>query len=214
MKIKHFIGGYDKNLSYLLWCSKSKQAAIIDPSVEINPIIEYITKNNLILDKILITHSHHDHIKYLDAFTNYYNLLKVYISHKTAENFDFIPIAHNQIINIGTEMLICLETPGHYYDSICFLSSKNKSIFTGDTMFIGRTGRTISMGSDIKDLYNSIYKVLLKLPLETMIYPGHHYGYKICDTIQNNIKFSDFFSCKSFEDFCLIMDKYEKNRKK
>ena len=48
MKIKHFIGGYDKNLSYLLWCSKSKQAAIIDPSVEINPIIEYITKNNLL----------------------------------------------------------------------------------------------------------------------------------------------------------------------
>ena len=82
MKIKHFIGGYDKNLSYLLWCSKSKQAAIIDPSVEINPIIEYITKNNLILDKILITHSHHDHIKYLDTFTHYYNLLKVYISHK------------------------------------------------------------------------------------------------------------------------------------
>ena len=213
MKIKHFIGGYDKNLSYLLWCSESKQAAIIDPSVEINPIIEYINKNNLILDKILITHSHHDHIRYLSDFTDYYNLLKVYISHQTAKKFNFIPITHNQIINIGTEMLTCLETPGHYYDSICFWNSKNKSIFTGDTMFIGRTGRTISPRSSIKNLYKSVYEILLKLPFETMIYPGHHYGYKMFDNIGNNMISSKFFSCKKFEDFCLIMDKYEKNRK-
>ena len=42
MKIKHFIGGYDNNLSYLLWCPNSRYATIIDPAVEINPIIENI----------------------------------------------------------------------------------------------------------------------------------------------------------------------------
>ena len=214
MKIKHFIGGYDKNLCYLLWCEESNQSAIIDPSVEINPIIEFIENKNLILDKILITHSHHDHIKYLEDFVNRFNLVKVYISDKTAKNFNFLPMTNNQIINIGTQMVICLETPGHYYDSFCFWDSKNKTIFTGDTMFIGRTGRTVSAKSNIKDLYNSIYEILLKIPHETMIYPGHHYGYKMFDSIKNNINSSSFFNCKNFEDFCLNMDKYEKNRKK
>ena len=213
MKIKHFIGGYDKNLSYLLWCDKSKHAVIIDPAVEIYPIIEHIRKQKLTLDKILITHSHYDHIKYLSDLTNYFNLIKVYISHKTADKFNFHPLTNNQVISIGEDMLTCLETPGHYYDSISFFDSKNKIVFTGDTMFIGRTGRVISSNSNIKDLYNSIYKILLELPEETIIYPGHHYGYKMFDSIKNNRISSDFFSCKNFQEFILVMDNYEKNRK-
>ena len=75
MQIKHFIGGYDYNLSYLIWCAQSKQAAIIDPAVEINPILEFINNKQLILDKILITHSHHDHIQYLYDFIDCFNPL-------------------------------------------------------------------------------------------------------------------------------------------
>ena len=81
-------------------------------------------------------------------------------------------------------------------------------------MFIGRTGRTIHKGSNISDLYDSIYNILLKLPLETMIFSGHNYGKLKFDTIGNNIKKSDFFSCKNFQEFLLIMDNYEKSRKK
>ena len=65
IQIRHFIGGYDKNLSYLIWCQKSKKAAIVDPAVKIEPIINFINENNLKLEKILITHSHGDHIRYL-----------------------------------------------------------------------------------------------------------------------------------------------------
>ncbi len=81
-------------------------------------------------------------------------------------------------------------------------------------MFIGRTGRTIHEGSNINDLYDSIYNILLKLPLETIIFSGHNYGKLKFDTIGNNIKKSDFFSCKNFQEFSLIMDNYEKSRKK
>ena len=45
-------------------------------------------------------------------------------------------------------------------------------IFTGDTIFVGRTGRIISTRSDINDLYDSVYKKILKLPQDTYIYPG------------------------------------------
>ena len=73
MKIKSFQGGYDKNLCYLLWCEKTNCAALVDPSVEILPIIEFIETHNLLIDKILITHTHHDHIRYLDDIINLYH---------------------------------------------------------------------------------------------------------------------------------------------
>ena len=53
MRIKRFQGGYDKNFCYVLSCDETRMAAIIDPAVEINPIIEYIESEDLILDKIL-----------------------------------------------------------------------------------------------------------------------------------------------------------------
>ena len=223
MKVKYFIGGYDKNICYLLWCSESKHAAIIDPSVEISPIIEFIDKQDLILDKILITHSHHDHIKYLYDLIDFFNLIKIYISKASSAKFNtklinessiFSPLSHNQVINIGTNIITCLETPGHYYDSVSFWDSRNKRIFTGDTMFIGRTGRVLSSKSSINDLYNSVYNILLKLPHNTMIYPGHDYGYTTLDTIGNNIVSSKFFNCQNLKEFKLVMKKYEQNRKK
>ena len=42
MKIKRFQGGYDKNFCYVVSCDETRMAAIIDPAVEINPVIEYI----------------------------------------------------------------------------------------------------------------------------------------------------------------------------
>jgi len=217
IQIKHFIGGYDKNLSYLIWCEKSKKAAIVDPAVKINPIIDFINQNNLELEKILITHSHADHIRYLEDILFRYNYkLEIFISDKT--QIDDLKsnnsVSHNQMIELGFEKIKCLHTPGHYYDSICFFSIENNIIFTGDTMFIGRTGRTIHQGSNINDLYDSIYNILLELPLETMIFSGHDYGKLKFDTIGNNIQNSIFFSCKNFEEFLLVMNNYEKNRKK
>ena len=54
MKIKSFLGGFDKNFSYLVWCEKTRIAAIIDPATEPTPIKEYVEKKGLILSKILL----------------------------------------------------------------------------------------------------------------------------------------------------------------
>ena len=62
MKIKSFLGGYDKNFSYLIWCEKTKHTALIDASVKPNEMIDFIKSEKLILKKIFITHSHLDHI--------------------------------------------------------------------------------------------------------------------------------------------------------
>ena len=79
-------------------------------------------------------------------------------------------------------------------------------------MFVGRTGRTISQRSNIEQLYNSVYKKLLTLPNNTIIHPGHHYGYSKTITIKENIRLFDFFSCDSLQEFIIVMHNFEKNR--
>ena len=81
-------------------------------------------------------------------------------------------------------------------------------------MFVGRTGRTISNGSSISDLYDSIYNIILKLPSKTIVYPGHHYGFSKTITLKENIKYSDFFRCESLNKFILVMENFEKNQRK
>ena len=206
----------NKNFCYVVSCEETKMAAIIDPSVEINPVIEYIESNNLILDKVLITHTHHDHIYYLGDFIDLYPLIKVYASAnaRLPKTVDFKKIEHNDVVMVGKNFILSLFTPGHYIDSICYWVKSQNMIFTGDTMFVGRTGRTISSGSNIKELYDSTYEILLKLPSDTVIFPGHHYGYRKDIILRENIKLSDFFQCKSFSEFDSVMKKFEESRKR
>ena len=177
MNIQSFQGGYDKNFSYIVWCPQTKLAAIIDPSTEITHIMEYIENNDLILSKILVTHTHHDHIAYLNDFLDLFQNLIVYCYHKPLNMKNhFVGLNHNEVVIIGNNTLTTIYTPGHLSDSICFWNRENNVVFTGDTMFVGRSGRVQSSSSDIKQLYHSIYNKLLRLPKNTIVYPGHHYG--------------------------------------
>ena len=215
MKIKSFQGGYDKNLCYVLSCESTKLCTLVDPSVEILPVVEYIENNNLVLDKILVTHTHHDHIRYLDDVIDQYPLSKVYISKNTPlkSAVPFKGLSHNDVIMVGEYMVLALFTPGHYIDSVCYWVKSQDMLFTGDTIFVGRTGRTISSRSSISDLYSSVYDILLKLPAKTMIYPGHHYGFSRKITLIGNKMLSNFFQCKNLDEFINVMSLFEKKHR-
>ena len=167
MNLKSFEGGFDKNLCYLIWCDKTKIGGLVDPAVEITPILDYISKNKIKLSKILITHTHHDHIFYLDDFLKIFSNVEVLCHEKHLKSFknDIVKLTDFEIITLGQEILIALHTPGHHSDSICFWNKKNKMIFTGDTVFVGRTGRTIGTHSNIKDLYESVSKKISRLKM-------------------------------------------------
>ena len=215
MKIKSFEGGYDKNLSYLIWCDSTKSASIVDPAVEIDNIISEINKKNLTLKSLFITHSHHDHILYLNHFIQKYPNAIIYINiNSEFQHPNIKGIKNNQKVKIGNSTIKCISTPGHFYDSMCFWNKKSKILFTGDTVFVGRTGRVVSHRSNIEDLYNSIYKIILKLPFNTTIYPGHNYGFKKHISIKDNISTSNFFKSKNLKEFINTMEKFEKNRLK
>tara|TARA_B100000579_G_scaffold436388_1_gene462198 strand:+ start:2225 stop:2866 length:642 start_codon:yes stop_codon:yes gene_type:complete len=213
MKIKSFIGGFDKNFSYLIWCEKTKIAAIIDPAVDPTPIQEYIESKDLILSKILITHTHNDHIAFLNDFLYLFPNLLVYCYSKPINiSNKYIGLIDGEIITIGESLLTAIYSPGHFGDSMCFWNKKNKCLFTGDTMFVGRTGRVVSHTSSIEELYDSIYNKILTLGEHTLIYPGHNYGYIPFISIKKSIDLFNFFQCKDISEFKKVMQNFEKNR--
>ncbi len=208
--IRTFQGGYDKNLTYLITCSHSNAVILIDASIEFDLIKPFI-KNNPIA--CLITHSHKDHIAYLESYLKQYPNLKI-LAHSESNHLynpnNFIPLDDYQNFKIGELKFIAMHTPGHYYDSICY--KLNPLLFTGDTMFVGRTGRVVSSRSDIELMYDSIYNKILQLPKNIHIYPGHNYGHIPSITLQENINCSPLLQAKNMDDFKNIMNEYEKNR--
>jgi sulfur dioxygenase len=48
-------------------------------------------------------------------------------------------------------------------------------VFTGDTLLIRGTGRTDFQNGDPAAQYDSLFGKLLRLPGETLVYPGHDY---------------------------------------
>jgi len=214
MKIKTFQGGFDKNLSYLIWCESNLTAAIIDASVNISEIIENIEINGLRLEKILITHTHADHIQFLSDILFQFPQAQPCGYEYPEFDFgdDYRKLRHHEIITIGSEMLTVIHTPGHYPDSLCYWNKSQNYLFTGDTMFVGRTGRTISDKSNISHLHESIYNEILTLPKQTIIYPGHNYGYTPNITLNENIALSPFFQCSNKEEFIKVMKEFEDGR--
>tara|TARA_B100000579_G_scaffold173595_1_gene141518 strand:- start:73 stop:654 length:582 start_codon:yes stop_codon:yes gene_type:complete len=183
---------------------------IIDASIKLDKLKPFIKTNPFM---ILITHTHRDHIEYISNYVNAFPDIKI-IGHPNSESiFDnnFISIYNNATIKVGNLKIKSIYTPGHYFDSICYLIEN--VVFTGDTLFVGRTGRTVSIKSNVTELYKSVYKKLLKLPKDTYIYPGHDYGLKPSITIRENIKISELLQAKDESDFIKKMTNYENTRK-
>ena len=208
--IRTFKGGFDKNLSYILTCMRNNHEIIIDPAIKPDIIIPFLKTSPV---AILVTHTHMDHISFLDEYLSIYPKIKV-VGHPKSKIIslknNFIAAKDDSIIKIGNLNIKIIHTPGHYFDSICYYLQN--IIFTGDTLFVGRTGRTIDKKSDIEKLYDSVYNKILPLPSDTIIYPGHDYGKKISISIEDNIQISKLLRAKNKKDFYDRMNDYEKNR--
>ena len=208
--IKTFKGGFDNNFSYIITCLKTGYEIIIDAAINLDKLQPFLKSGP---SALFITHTHHDHIRYINNYIENFPDINIVGNPKSKKNYGsdrFISVNDNTTIKIGELEILSIHTPGHYFDSICYLVEN--VLFTGDTLFVGRTGRTISKGSNIDDLYESVYNKLLRLPDDTHIYPGHDYGDRPSITMKENKKISVLLQAKNKEDFINKMVHYEKNR--
>jgi|TARA_Y100001947_G_scaffold158482_1_gene171764 glyoxylase-like metal-dependent hydrolase (beta-lactamase superfamily II) len=208
--IRSFIGGYDNNFTYIITCMQTGVHTLVDAAIKLDQIKPFIRSEPTAL---LVTHTHGDHIAYLDDYTQAFPNI-VIVGHPESQNkldmARFKPVKNNSEFSVGRLKFQAIHTPGHYFDSVCY--TLENVIFTGDTLFVGRTGRTISARSNIKYLYDSVYNKILALPSETQIYPGHDYGPEPSITIEKNIAISPLLQAEDEQDFISRMDKYERTR--
>ncbi len=180
---KAVCGGYDKNFSYIIGDPKEKTLGLIDASISLENLQSSLDlaykKGYTNISKIFLTHSHHDHIAYL-AEIQAKTQAQVY-AHQAAENriqkiidLKINYIHHEQILNLGSEQIRAIHTPGHQPDCICFIW-RNK-IFTGDTLFVEGCGRCNFPESSPEDQFESLHFIANQLDPNLEVYPGHNYG--------------------------------------
>ena len=81
----------------------------------------------------------------------------------------------------------------------------DKYLFSGDTLLINGTGRTDFQNGSSKDAYNSLFNKLLKLPDDTLLYPGHDYNGKLSSTIGKEKEHNPRLQVENVDQYIEIM---------
>ncbi|MFP7364729.1 MBL fold metallo-hydrolase [Corynebacterium callunae] len=194
MEILGFAAGPYKTNCYLV--RGDKDVAIIDPGMHsYDDLVEYITSNDLNVDKIVLTHGHIDHIRDAGALAQRFQA-PVYIhkddifffegykvsTTKTAMLFDAANMVNpapesvfelfdGETITLAGEEFTLAHAPGH--SPGCTLLVGKEYCFSGDVLFKGSIGRTDLDYSDDAAMTNSLRTVVLGLDDALQILPGH-----------------------------------------
>jgi glyoxylase-like metal-dependent hydrolase (beta-lactamase superfamily II) len=160
--------------SYLVGDRPGGHGVLIDSGAPPEPLLEAIERHDLTVDHLLLTHHHHDHVAENPVFKE---RLGVEILAHPAEAERLLDvdreIGENEELSIGDLAIRAIHTPGHTGGMLSFLVD-GSDVFTGDTLFKGSVGGVKAPGSTgFADIKRSIMDVLLALPGETRVYPGH-----------------------------------------
>ena len=189
--------------TYLIASAKGREAIIIDPVIEnVESYIKSLNELDLKLVKVIDTHIHADHVTGASKLKRATNCSTLMGEHTPADAVE-IKVKDDEIIKIDQIEIKAMYTPGHTSDSYSFLM--DNYLFSGDTLLINGTGRTDFQNGSSKDAYNSIFNGLLKLPEDTILYPGHDYNGKESSTIGNEKKFNPRLQVKNVDEYVELM---------
>lgn len=169
----------------------TKHGFLIDPAAEAEKLLKIIKENNWIIEKILLTHGHFDHIGAVATIQQALNI--PYFAHPKADiyltdskmnlsaysNFpltlnnakhldDYIVLSTNRNVKLDV-----IYTPGHTEDSVVYYDAAEHIAFVGDTIFKNSIGATHFPGGNLTQLQQSITQKILILPDNTVLYSGH-----------------------------------------
>jgi len=215
--IEQFELGPHRNFVYLILDPDQKRAAWVDPQSDLAPPAEYLAAQGYRLDWILLTHSHHDHVAGLGALAKRY----------PQANVGFHPLEEHRIqsvlgpgthverltdsrkIALGSQWIEVLHTPGHsagelsYFVASSGLAGSPPHLLTGDTLFIRDCGRTDFPTGSNAQMFASLQRIK-RLPLETVIWPGHHYQPENSSTLAQELKTSPPLQARSVEELAAL----------
>ena len=190
MHVKTLVLGPLSTNCYLLTSDSAPgHALIIDPAFHPESILKELEKEELVLDAILLTHCHFDHMWALDELAENTGALLLCpekdkkgltdpkqnassLFFRTPLSIKTTParlLKDSDQILLGNEKLTVLETPGHTAGSVCYKTED--LLFSGDTLFQNGSGRTDLPSGDGKAMERSL-RCLLAFD-DLTVYPGH-----------------------------------------
>jgi glyoxylase-like metal-dependent hydrolase (beta-lactamase superfamily II) len=205
MQVIHFFDPDTYTLTYLVFDALTKDAVVIDPVMDYDPltglvtnktlkhVFEFIDSNHLTLLAVLETHAHADHISGSQLLKAKYectkigigagiqkvqNLFKKYfnLTHVKTDGSQFdLIFADFEEIDFGSLKMRAIPTPGH--TPACMSFQFGEFVFTGDALFMPDygTGRCDFPEGSAKQLFHSIKNHLYTLPDSTRVFVGHDY---------------------------------------
>lgn len=200
MFLKQLEVGNFSVFAYLLGGDSDGDGLVIDPADDVDQIIAIAGQQKINIKYIVNTHAHVDHVMGNEEMKRKTGA-KIIIHEEDAPLLTRIPrsmlmmfggrasppadqtVKDGDLIQVGDLTLKVLHTPGHSPGGMCL--HLDNVVFTGDSLFVGGVGRTDLPGGSWPLMLQSIKTKILTLPDETIIYPGHNYGYAPTSTIKN-----------------------------
>ncbi|MGB9124799.1 MAG: MBL fold metallo-hydrolase [Nitrosotalea sp.] len=201
MKVHQLEVGNMQNFTYVLEDEETKDAVIIDPSWDLDLVIETLERNTLKAKYVINTHHHFDHTIGNDAIVKH-TKSKI-LQHESSTLKNDIRLSDGEKIKFGNSELTVVHTPGHSKDSICLVG--DGKIFSGDALFVGNCGRVDLPGGSAKELYHSLFDIICKLDENLVLYPGHNYGSSPNSTIGKEKKTNFVLQPMTEEEFVNFM---------
>lgn len=201
MKVHQLKVGNMQNFTYVLEDEETKEAVIIDPSWDLDLVIDTLERNALKVKYVINTHHHFDHTIGNDAIVKH-TKSKI-LQHESSTLKNDMRLTDGEKIKFGNSELIVMHTPGHSKDSICLVG--DGKIFSGDALFVGNCGRVDLPGGSAIELYHSLFDIIYKLDDNLMLYPGHNYGSSPNSTIGKEKKTNFVLQPRTEDEFVNFM---------
>ncbi len=171
--------------TYLVAAQDGGDAFLVDAGGPLGPLFAAADEHGLNVTHILLTHHHHDHVMELDKAIEHWPDAVVLAHPEERVPGTTGDLEPGDELEIGGLKVKALHTPGHTAGMLSLLVDGN--VFTGDTLFKGSVGGVRAPGSTgYADLKASIMDVLLELPPETVVRPGHTDPSTIGDELETN----------------------------
>ena len=191
MKVGKFVLGPVATNCYIGINEETKECFIVDPATCPPEFVSYIKNAGLTVKAVLLTHGHFDHIMGLDALLKEFPV-PVYAHEAEREVLESEQlnssasmlgqpysfsgadyVTNRQELRIAGFEIRVICTPGHTIGGCCYYIEKEKTLFSGDTLFHGSVGRTDLPTGSMGQLVSSVRDRLFVLPDDTKVYPGH-----------------------------------------
>ena len=173
--------------AYLVADEQGGHGVIVDSGADPQPLLDAVERYELTVPYLLLTHHHHDHVAENHVYKERLGV-EILAHPLEAEHLMDVDrsIEPGELIEVGGLRIDGLHTPGHTAGMLSFRIG-NEAVITGDTLFKNSVGGVRAPGSTtFEDLKASVMDVLMKLPPETVVYPGHTDATTIGEEWENN----------------------------